>query len=298
MLVRSNHDVRDSCILAFTETFLSENDSAADTEIDGFGTPFRLDRDAAVTGKSRGGGVCLYVNERWCNAKSVTVRESLCTPDVELLSVSLRPAYLPREFPQIFVTVVYIHPKANEANACEHILRVVQKLQQISPDAPNLVLGDMNHCSLKKTLRDFYQYVNCPTRFNNILDMCYGNVKDAYKSVPLPPLGFSDHICIHLIPVYRTVLKRGKVQNIRVKNWNDHNACETLRGLLESTDWDMFKASSANINELTDAVTSWSLYCEDTVIPDRIIKVYPNSKPWITKSLKSLLQKKTLKDLR
>lgn len=291
-LVRCNHDFRESCILAFTESWLTDYDSATDLEIDGFGSPLRLDRDASVTGKSSGGGVCIYVNESWCNAKSITVREKLCTRDVELLSVSLRPAYLPREFPQIFITVVYIHPKANETSACEQILRVVQKLQLISPDAPNLILGDMNHCSLKKTLRDFHQYVTCPTRQNKILDMCYGNVKDAYKSVPLPPLGASDHNCVHLFPVYRTALKRGKVQSIQIKNWSDENACETLKGLFESTDWDMFKESSADINELTDVVTSWSLYCENTVIPQRTVKVYPNSKPWISKSLRALLQKK------
>ena len=122
--------------------------------------------------------------------------------------------------------------------------------------------------------------------------MCYGNVKDAYKSVPLPPLGSSDHNCVHLFPVYRTALKRGKVQSIRIKNWNDKNACETLRGLFEATDWDMFSKSSADINELTDVVTSWSVYCENIIIPVKTIKVYPNSKPWITKSLRPLLHLK------
>ena len=39
--------------------------------------------------------------------------ERLCTPDIELLSVSVRPLYRHREFPQLFVTVVYIHPRAN-----------------------------------------------------------------------------------------------------------------------------------------------------------------------------------------
>ncbi len=45
------------------------------------------DRDSAVTRKSLGGGLCLYVNKNWCN--TVVVRETLCTPDIELLSVSL-----------------------------------------------------------------------------------------------------------------------------------------------------------------------------------------------------------------
>lgn len=165
-----------------------------------------------------GGGVCLYVNKRWC--KSVIVREKFCTADVELLSVSLQPHYLPREFPQLFVTLVYIHPRVNESNAYE-LHQVTQRLQTISPDAPNIILGDMNHCTLTKTLRDFHQYVTCPTRHNKILDLCYGTVKGAYKSIPLPPLGSSDHNCVHLIPAYRTALKRGKVLNLRVKDWTE-----------------------------------------------------------------------------
>lgn len=51
----------------------------------------------------------VYVNNRWCK----TVVVSLCAKDLELLSVSMLPFYLPREFLQIFVTVIYVHPKAN-----------------------------------------------------------------------------------------------------------------------------------------------------------------------------------------
>ena len=54
----------------------------------------------------------------------------------------------------------------------------------------------------------------------------------------------------------------------------------------------MFVESSADINELTDVVTSWVSYCESIVIPNKCVKVYPNSKPWVPKSLKSLLRRK------
>ncbi|KAJ8282444.1 hypothetical protein COCON_G00049630 [Conger conger] len=68
-------------------------DTDSDLGLYGFGSPVRLDRDATTTSKSTGGGVCLYVNERWC--KSVNVRDKICTADVELLTVALRPHYLP-----------------------------------------------------------------------------------------------------------------------------------------------------------------------------------------------------------
>ncbi len=62
-------------------------------------------------GQYSGGGVCSYINPSWCT--SVTVREQICLPDIVLLSVSFRPFYQPRKFPQIFLSIVYIHPSAN-----------------------------------------------------------------------------------------------------------------------------------------------------------------------------------------
>lgn len=268
--VRFQHEFRDACLLAITETWFSESDLNSELVIDGFGAPVRLDRDASVTGRSRGGGVCLYVNQRYC--KNVLVRESLCTKDVELLSVSLRPPYLPREFPQIFVTVVYIHPRANADKAAESILQVTQKLQGISPEAPVFVLGDFNHCSLKKCLRDFHQYVTCPTRQKKSLDLCYGSIKDAYKALPLPPLGGADHNCVQLIPSYRTALRRGKTLIKHVKNWTEE-AILSLKGCFDCTDWGMFKESCTNINDLTDVVSCYVSYCVDNVIPDKIAQV-------------------------
>lgn len=287
--VRYQHEFKDACILALSESWLDERDKDCELELDGFGAPLRMDREEASTGKTRGGGVCLYVNKRWC--KTVIVRERLCTKDIELLSVSLRPKYLPREFPQIFVTVIYINPKANESAATEIISQTVLKLQSLSPDAPNLVLGDFNHCSLDKTLKTFYRYVTCPTRNNKILDQCYGSIKGAYKSLPLPPLSTADHNCVQLLPAYRTCLQRGKVVTKKVKLWTEE-ATQTLQGCLDCTAWDEFVESSQDINELTDVTSSWLGYCVDTVIPEKVVKVYPNNKPWVTKNLQALLNRK------
>lgn len=43
-------EFREACLLAFTETWLKEQDSYSDLEIDGFGEPYRLDRDPTVNG--------------------------------------------------------------------------------------------------------------------------------------------------------------------------------------------------------------------------------------------------------
>ncbi|XP_049908650.1 uncharacterized protein nek6 isoform X1 [Epinephelus moara] len=290
-LVRFQHDFRDACLLAITESWLTDRDSDADLSLDGFGAPVRLDCDASVMGKSQGGGVCLYVNQRWC--KNVLVRERLCTKGVELLAVSLRPPYLPLEFPQLFVVVAYVHPRANVDKASESILMVTQKLQSKSPDAPLFVLGDFNHCSLGKVLKNLYQYVTCPTSHSKILDMCYGSVKGAYKSLPLPPLGGADHNCVHLILVYRTVLRREKVLTKQTKLWTD-DAIMSLQGCYDCTAWDTFTETSSDIDELTDVISSYVTFCEDSVIPKKTFKVFPNNKPRVSKSLKILLNKKKI----
>ena len=84
------------------QSWLTENDD--DPEIPGF-TVLRCDRSADETGKTRIGGAHVYVINQWYT--NITVRELLCTEHVELLSVALRPFYLPTEFNHLHITVVY-----------------------------------------------------------------------------------------------------------------------------------------------------------------------------------------------
>lgn len=67
------------------------------------------------SGKSAVGGVCAYINNRWC--KDITVTENVCGDCIEYMIPSVRPYYLPREFNKIFIIVVYNPPNANIKNA-------------------------------------------------------------------------------------------------------------------------------------------------------------------------------------
>lgn len=121
-------------MLAITETWLDNNIPSNEVEPTGY-TLYRADRDLEITGNSRGGRVGLFIQDDWCWRESVVVRESLCTPDIELLCVSLCPYYLPRQFPRFF-TGLYVHPQANVDKASEMIFNLSQKLDTLSPDAP------------------------------------------------------------------------------------------------------------------------------------------------------------------
>ncbi|XP_039477902.1 uncharacterized protein LOC120443369 [Oreochromis aureus] len=50
-------EYRKACLMALTETWLTDMDSDTSLRISGFGTPVRLDRNCGVTRKSHGGGV-------------------------------------------------------------------------------------------------------------------------------------------------------------------------------------------------------------------------------------------------
>ena len=81
------------------------------------------------------------------------------------------------------MTVVYIHPKANVVRAAQHICNVTQKLDALSTDAPKFILGDFNQCKLENCLPTYHQYITCLTRMNKTINLCYGSVPNAYRSI-------------------------------------------------------------------------------------------------------------------
>lgn len=83
-----NKEVRDCCAIILTGTWLKSSIPDNAISMMGFST-FQLDRSCALSGKSCGGDVCIYINERWCtNAKVVSSQGS---PDVKCLTVKCRP---------------------------------------------------------------------------------------------------------------------------------------------------------------------------------------------------------------
>ena len=224
------------------------------------------------------------------------VQHGLCSrstlpPDTGLLSISLRSFYLPREFPQLFFTLVYIHPRADASRAIEQNTGNIHKLDSISPDAPKFILGDFNHCSLNTTLKTYHQYVTCPTRFNKTIDLCFVTVPGVYTSLALPPLGSADHNSVLPAPVYKPVIQRVQRVVKTVKDWTEDSiAC--LQGCFDCTDWEMIDQMCTSFNELTDVISSYISFCVESVIPSKHITIFPNNKPWVTKDLKGALNKK------
>lgn len=255
-LIRNQKEYRESSLVCLTETWLTDNTSDSLISFAGFRT-IRADRDTRASGKQKGGGLILLVNNNWCNPNHATIKERICNEDIELLAVSLRPYYLPREFSVVVAIVVYIPPLANAEIACDVIHTTIAGLESKYPEAFIAVSGDCNHVSLSKTLPTFKQFVNCTTRGDKTLDLLYANVQNAYKCTALPPLGRSDHDMIHLSSSYIPTVKRLPVITRTSRGWCPE-AEEALRCCFEITEWDVFcEEYGEDIDGLVECITQY-----------------------------------------
>ncbi len=132
--------------------------------------------------------------------------------------------------------------------------------------------------------------MNCSQKFIAELLHCYNYytvLKDAYHSVPCAALGLSDHCLVHLLPAYRQKLKSSKPILRTVKRCRSCSA-SAVQACFKLTDWSVFEATAADLDELTDTVTSYISFCEDMCVPTRTYLTFNNDKPWFSTKLKRL----------
>ena len=131
----------------------------------------------------------MFVNKKWSHPNNVAVKHKLRSPAVEILSVGIRPYYLPREFSYVLEKTVYVLPSANAKEAASH----VHDLDDLASDAIKIITGNFNHCDLGTTFPTIDKYVTCATCKDRTIDLFYCNVQTLYKSLPMSPLGRSYH---------------------------------------------------------------------------------------------------------
>jgi len=288
LLNKTNRDFSRSAALCFTETWLGAHIPDSALHLSGFQL-HRADRVTALSGKTRGGGICFYINEGWCT--DVTVLKESCSPHLETLLINCKPFYSPREFSSFILVGVYIPPQACVSEALQHLAEQITTMEHKHPDSLLIVLGDFNRANLSKELPKYRQHIKCSTRDKNTLDHCYTVLKDAYRSVPRAALGLSDHCLVHLLPSYRQKLKSAKPVVKTVKRWTNEAKLE-LQSCFASTDWSVFEAAATDLDELTDTVTSYISFCEDMCVPTKTFCTYNNNKPWFTARLRQLRRAK------
>ncbi|KAI2645711.1 RNA-directed DNA polymerase from mobile element jockey [Labeo rohita] len=176
--LRINHSKRLwNNVMIFTETWLNSDISDNAIALAEHHT-FRADRTADDSGKTRGGGLCIYVNKAWCMNSVIIGRH--CSANLEFLMFKCRLFYLPREFTSTIITAAYIPPDADAKLAMNELHAAVSKQQNVHPEAAFIVVGDFNHSNLKTVLPKFHQNIFCHTRENKTLDHVYTNMAEAY----------------------------------------------------------------------------------------------------------------------
>ena len=195
LLLGKNSDFFLSSVLCFTETWLCGSIPESELQLAGFQL-LRAAHDTELSGKSKSGGICFYINSSWCN--DVTVSQQHYSSMLEYFIINCKPFYSPHEFHLINFGRC-LHSTAGQ-RACSPIRYCVE---QTNLDSLVIVLGDFNKGNLSHKLPLYKQFIKCPTREKNILD----TVSRAYHAVPRAALGLSDHAMVHLIPSYRQKLK-------------------------------------------------------------------------------------------
>ncbi|KAJ8019192.1 hypothetical protein HOLleu_42377 [Holothuria leucospilota] len=167
--------------------------------------------------KSKGSGVCLYFNKNWCN--NYVVKEKFCCEDIELLAVGLQPFYLPREFSRLFITVVYIHPKASNSRAIEILSEKIESIDTSNPDAINLSW--------------------------DILINVTSAIPILSSTLTNAPVGNSDHNTMYLLPLYKQTVKQEKQTKVKYQVWSEE-VTDELSACFSSTDWSVFYDDGIN----------------------------------------------------
>ena len=73
-----------------------------------------------------------------------------------------------------------------------------------------------------------------------------------------------------------------------------YESVEELKGCFECTDWNVMLDSCDSVDEAVVVVSDYISFCEDIIIPQKKVKIFPNNKPWISKSLKTTINEKKI----
>jgi gmma-aminobutyric acid receptor subunit gamma/cGMP-dependent protein kinase 2 len=133
--------------------------------------------------------------------------------------------------------------------------------------------------------------VNCATRGERTLDLLFCNVKTAYKVMKRSPLGISDHNMLYCMPMYKHKLKKMDCKTIQIREWSDLSI-DSLKACFDWTDWSVLYDENCELDYNVDVCSCYINFCTDLVVPSKVVKIYANNKPWITKDVKELINKK------
>ncbi len=250
-----------------------------------------MDRSAEA-GKNKGGGVCFFINKKWCDPRNISILSRSCSPHLEHLSIICRPFYLPREFTSILVSAVYIPPQADTSVALSNLHDEISGYINKHPDAACIIAGDFNKANLKKVLPNFIN--TYPVQPEDWIHWITATLRSITPTKPTHCrlLAKSDHVAIFLTPEYKQRIAREPPVEREVTRWSPHSEA-TLQASLDDVDWDMFRASSSDVSEFTDVAVSFVNTLTEQATETVTIRTFTNQKPWVDRSIHDAVNHRT-----
>ncbi len=74
--------------------------------------------------------------------------------------------------------------------------------------------------------------------------------------------------------------------------WSSHSEA-MLQASLDDVDWDMFRASSADLSEFTDVALSFVNMLTDQATETVTIRTFSNQKPWVDRTIRAAVNQRT-----
>lgn len=94
-----------------------------------------------------------------------------------------------------------------------------------------------------------------------------------------------NHFVVYLVPSYKSVLNRKKAERRLFPAWMEESAlclqdCFSHADLNINldVDLDVFKNACVDLNKLTETVSAYISFCEETIIPRKVISFCSNIK--------------------
>ncbi len=106
---------------------------------------------------------------------------------------SLKDTHDNRSFCLREFTAVIIPPQADIDAALKELYGHLCKQETVHPDTAFFITRDFNKADLRTIAPKFFQHISCNTHGERTLDHCYFPFRNAFKSLPRPLLGKSDH---------------------------------------------------------------------------------------------------------
>jgi len=134
------------------------------------------------------------INNSWCDRKNAHPIQYLCSPDLQYLTLLYRRfgyrGNSQRSSLQLFTSPL----KPTQMQHSRNCMGIYAKQKTVHHDAAFIITRDFNKADLRRIAPKLFQHISCNTRGEQTLDHRYCGHRNAYKSLPCPPLGKSDSL--------------------------------------------------------------------------------------------------------